>query len=158
MRRIVGLLVALLVVAGAVPAMAKPEIYPPEYWELAFTEDGLCPFAVDVELSGKEGAILFWEGDTIVRGILTAPGFRAKLSANGEEMDLSISGSFHERYEGDLAIGKATGRNVLVGTFGGDPGMFLTIGKVEYEFDLVTEDYTILNSHKMIDLCEALAG
>ena len=157
MRRTVGLLVALLVVAGAVPAMAKPETSPAYDWEDAF-EDGSCPFAVQVELSGKLKDIYFLEGDTLVRSILGAPGFRAKLSANGVDLDLSISGSFHERYEGDLAIGKATGRNVLVGTFSGEPGMFLTIGKVEYELDLTTGDYTILKSQKMIDLCEVLTG
>jgi hypothetical protein len=39
MKRIVALLAALLVVAGAVPATAKPEIHPPEYWEAAFEFD-----------------------------------------------------------------------------------------------------------------------
>jgi hypothetical protein len=155
MKRIVALLAALLVVAGAVPATAKPEIHPPEYWEAAF-EFGAgfpCDFAVGVELSGKEGAIIFED-----RAILTAPGFRAKLSANGVELDLSIAGTFHESYDGDLAIGKATGRNVLFGFFDGDPGMFLTIGSVEYVVDNDTLEWTILNSHKMIDLCEVLAG
>ena len=155
MRRIVGLLVALLVVAGAVPAMAKPEIHPPEDAGGAVTFDpGFpCPFQVEVELSGKEGEIIFED-----RAILTAPGFRARLAANGIDLDLSIAGTFHERYEGSLAIGKATGRNVLFGFFDGEPGMFLTIGPVHYIVDNDTLDYTILSSHKMIDLCEALAG
>lgn len=155
MKRIVALLAALLVVAGAVPAMAKPEIYPPEYWEDAFQFDAgfPCEFPVDVEVSGKEGAILFED-----RAILTAPGFRVRLAANGIDLDLSIAGTFHESYDGGLAIGKATGRNVLFGFFDGDPGMFLTIGRVDYIVDNDTLEWTILNSHKMIDLCEVLAG
>jgi hypothetical protein len=155
MKRIVTLVAALLVVAGAVPATAQPEIHPPEYWEDAFEFDpGFpCDFPIGVELSGREGAIIFKD-----RAILTAPGFRAKLSANGVELDLSISGTFHESYDGDLAIGKATGRNVLFGFFDGDPGMFLTIGSVDYLVDNATLEWTILNSHKMIDLCEVLAG
>ncbi|HSJ34156.1 MAG TPA: hypothetical protein VLB85_03805 [Acidimicrobiia bacterium] len=154
MRRLMVLFV-ILAVAGALPASAKPEVFPPEYWEDAFQFGAgfPCEFPVDVELSGKEGAIIFED-----RAILTAPGFRVRLAANGIDLDLSIAGTFHERYEGSLAIGKATGRNVLFGFFGGVPGMFLTVGRVDYIVDNDTLEWTILNSHKMIDLCEVLAG
>jgi hypothetical protein len=154
-NRILSLLAALAMAAAALPAAARPDVYPPEYWEDTFTlEAGFpCDFDIALHLSGKEGAIFFEN-----RAILTAPGFRAQLSANGVDLDISIAGSFHETYDGDAAHGVATGRNVLFGTFGGEPGLFLTIGAVEYLFDFATGDWTILNHHTMIDLCEVLAG
>lgn len=154
-NRILSLLAALAMVATALPAAAQPDVYPPEYMDDAlFLEAGFpCDFDVDLHLSGKGGAI-FLEN----RAIITAPGLRAQLSANGVDLDISIAGSFHETYDGDIAHGVATGRNLLFGTFGGEPGLFLTIGPVEYLFDFNTGDWTILTHHTMIDMCEVLAG
>jgi hypothetical protein len=156
-----GLVTALSLMA--IPALAEtPEVSKPEPVEFQFEfESGFpCEFGVGVSVSGKQGEIFF--GD---RAILTAPGLSVDLTNvdTGTTVSLTIPGTFHDEFlEDGLVRTKAVGRNVLFGLFDGEPGMFLTIGKIVLEwsledplsFDVVEEE----SPGKMIDLCAMLAG
>ena len=46
-------------------------------------------------------------------------------------------GTFHDTVLSDTRIqSKAVGRNILFGFFDGQPGMFLTMGKIVFEWDV----------------------
>ena len=151
--------VFLLIVPGGA-ASAGPEVLPPEDVDdtIEFDAGFPCEFAVDVHVTGKEGAILFED-----RGILTAPGLAVDIVAeNGASRSEKIAGVFHDTYGEEGVRTKATGRNVLFGFFDGEPGMFLTIGKIvsesPYDDFLAIDIIEGESPGRMIDLCAALAG
>jgi hypothetical protein len=162
MRTIV--VVALLMVM-AVPAWADPpEVFPPESGDGTDLLDPLfCGFAVGVELEGKGGAIIFDD-----RAIFFSPGLEVHLTnlETGESVSLKIQGTLHDTFldaEGDHIRTLFVGRNLMFGLFDGDPGIFLTIGKVvaesvlsvfPWEFDVIESE----SPGKMIDVCAMLSG
>jgi len=161
----ISVVVALLLMLAAAPAWAdQPEIYPPEP---ADSEDVLealfCGFEVGVQTEGKGGYLLFDD-----RAIVTAPGMEVHLTNldTGQMVSLKIQGTFHDTFldeEGDHVSTLNVGRNLLFGYFDGDPGIFLTIGKVvtesvlsvyPWEFDVIESE----SPGKMIDVCAMLSG
>jgi hypothetical protein len=159
-----SVVVALLIVM-AVPALADPpEVFPPESADSSDVLDPLfCGFAVGVEIEGKAGAIVFDD-----RAILSAPGMEAHLTNldTGKGVSLKIQGTLHDTFldeEGDHIRTLNVGRNLLFGFFDGDPGIFLTIGKIvtesvlsvfPWQFDVIESE----SPGKMIDVCAMLSG
>lgn len=154
--------IAVLTLPLVTSATAQPEVTPPE--DVAFSgefEAGFpCAFPVGFEVTGKQGSIVF-NG----KAIFTAPGLRAELTNldTGTSAAFVIPGAFIDEELPDGRIRtKAVGRSVLFGLFDGEPGLFLTVGKIvliwspddELNFDLVAEE----SPGKMIDLCAILAG
>lgn len=165
MRRtsFISVVVALLLVA-AVPAWAQPEVFPPESADGSeILSDEFCGFAVELVIEGKGGLILFDD-----RAILTAPGMEAQLTnmATGKTVSLKIQGTFHDTFldeEGDHIRTLNVGRNLLYGYFDGDPGIFLTIGKIVTEsvLSVFPWEFEVIESEspgKMIDVCAMLEG
>lgn len=161
--RFLSVIVALLLVM-AVPAWAQPEVYPPESADRSELLDPLfCGFAVQVEIEGKGGLILFDD-----RAILTAPGMEAHLTnmITDKTVSLKIQGTLHDTFldeGGDHVRTLNVGRNLLYGYFDGDPGIFLTIGKIvtesvlsvfPWQFDVIESE----SPGKMIDVCAKLSG
>lgn len=166
MRRtaLVLAVVALLVMVTAAPVWAgKPEVFPPEpVDEEGVLESTLCGFEVGFHLEGKEGGIFFED-----RAILTAPGGKVKLTnlATGAMVSLKIAGSFHDNVlddDGNIRTVNV-GRNLLFGIFDGEPGLFLTIGKVVTDWninDLPDNIFEVIESEspgKLIDVCGMLS-
>ena len=110
-------------------------------------------------LEGKQGAILFED-----RAIFTSPGLSVTLTnlETGSTVELVIPGTFHDTVLSDTRIqSKAVGRNILFGFFDGQPGMFLTIGKIVFEWDVTDPlSFDLIESESpgtMIDVCAMLA-
>lgn len=158
----ISLVVALLIMVMALPAWAKPEVIPPEPTEVDDVLSGFCAFDVGVHLEGKGGAILFDD-----RAIITSPGLTAQLTNldTGKTVALKIPGTFHDTFldeEGNVRTVNL-GRNLLFGHFDGDPGIFLTVGKVVTDWNLNDTffDFDVIESEspgKMVDVCAMLSG
>ena len=152
----------LLSILTAVPALAEPpEVSPPEAVEFddLFSAGFPCAFPVGAHLEGKQGAILFED-----RAILTSPGLSVTLTnlETGSTVELVIPGTFHDTVLSDTRIqSKAVGRNILFGFFDGQPGMFLTMGKIVFEWDVTDAfSFDLIESESpgtMIDVCAMLA-
>ncbi|HEX5723297.1 MAG TPA: hypothetical protein VFZ06_11195 [Acidimicrobiia bacterium] len=164
MRRalVIGVLASLLSMLTAAPASAeRPEVSPPESVEFdeLFSAGFPCTFPMGAHLEGKQGAILFED-----RAILTSPGLSATLTnlESGSTVALIIPGAFHDTILSDTRIQtKAVGRSILFGFFDGQPGMFLTMGKIVFQWDVTDPlSFDVIESESpgtMIDVCEMLA-
>lgn len=160
-----GPAVTLVLLAGlglaATPAVAGPEVVTPEPIEFTdtFPPGFPCEFTLEAQVSGKGGAILFDD-----RAIITSPGLTVTLTnlESGEAVTYAITGVLHDTFIGDVLRTKMTGRNILFGVIDGEPGMFLTIGKIVIESpadDLFTVDVIEEESPAtMIDVCTVLGG
>jgi len=159
----ISLVVALLLVVMALPAWGKPEVFPPEPVEIDDVLSGFCSFDVGAHVEGKGGAILFDD-----RAIITAPGLEAQLTNldTGRTVALKIQGTLHDTFldeEGNVRTVNV-GRNLLFGSFDGDPGIFLTIGKIVTDWnlnDLPDNIFDVVESEspgKMVDVCAMLSG
>lgn len=161
--RKMSVLVTLLLVVTAAPARAEPpEVVPPEPVELdgEFPTGFPCAFPLAFQLEGKAGGIQFED-----RAILTAPGLTAQLTNldTDSTVELVTPGTLHDTVLSATRIRtKAVGRNVLFGFFDGDPGMFLTIGKIVMEWEVTDPlSFDLIESEspgRMIDVCKMLAG
>lgn len=151
---------ALVVMALALPAGAKPVVERPEAVDDTFLVGGICDFDLEVHITGKEGA-MFWPD----RAIFTSPGLTADFVNldTGEELTLKIAGTFHDTYlEGTRVRTVNVGHNILVGLFDGQPRVFYTVGKIVTEWDLADPDpVDVIESEspgKMQDVCVLLGG
>jgi hypothetical protein len=159
MRRAVQIvLVFVLVWSMALPAAARPEVYPPEPVEYDFEFDAgfPCDFAMGVFVDGREGAVVFED-----RAVLTAPGLHAVLTNldTGTTRSYRIPGVFLEEYfdDGTTRI-TAVGPSILFGLFDGVPGMFFLNGKVVVETSDF-EDFTWIEEETrgtIVDVCAQL--
>jgi hypothetical protein len=154
-RLVVFTLAVALVLAVSIVVLPKassaeaPEPVDPTPFEL----EGICPFPMLVEQSGK-GKFIELPGD---RFILTSPGLRVTLTNLDEPTNQAtyvITGAFHVRELANRDLVVATGRNILF-----DPsfGMFLTIGRFTFE---ANEDGSITRptgKGRMVDVCARLA-
>jgi hypothetical protein len=116
--------VAALALAGT--AFAAP---PQPVDTTPFRVEGICPFPMRAELSGKSKVKELPGGRTLS----TSPGLRVTLTnleERSNQVRYVITGSFLTR---ELGAGKhfvvARGRNIV---FGPDVGMFLTIGRFTF--------------------------
>lgn len=163
-RGLVLAVVAVLMMLTAAPVWAgKPDVFPPEpVDDEGVLEATWCGFEVGFQLEGKSGGIFFED-----RAILTAPGLEVRLTnlATGEMVSLKIAGTFHDTVlddEGNIRTVNL-GRNLLFGFFDGEPGLFLTIGKVVTDWnvnDLPLNIFDVIESEspgKMIDVCPMLS-
>jgi hypothetical protein len=152
---VVGALMALLLLAFAGIASAAP---PEPVDTTPFPVEGICPFPMLAELSGKTKDIDLGSGQTLS----TAPGLRVTLTNLAEptnQVSYVITGSFllTEQPDGTLFV-VARGRNIV---FGPEVGMFLTIGR--FTFVGFDADGTILagtqpeGNGRLIDVCAQLA-
>ena len=150
-----GALMALLVLAFAGVAWAAP---PERVDTTPFTVEGICPFPMLAELSGKSQLKALPGG----RKLGISPGLRVTLTNLEEptnQVSYVITGSLLETQlaNGNLFV-VARGRNVI---FGPDVGMFLTIGR--FTFTAFDADGTPLaltrptGKGRLIDVCASLA-
>jgi hypothetical protein len=151
---VVGALMALLMVAFAATASAAP---PEPVDSTPFTVEGICPFPMLAELSGKSNVKELPGGRTLS----TSPGLRVTLTNLEEpsnQVTYVITGSFLIR---DLPDGNqfvvARGRNIV---FGPDVGMFLTIGRFTFVgFDADGTPLALTQPEgngRLIDVCAQL--
>lgn len=158
-----NVIAAMLLMVVAQPAWAQPEVFPPESADSDGVLEALwCGFDVGVQIEGKGGAILFDD-----RAIITAPGMEAHLTnlATGAMVSLKIQGTFHDTFLDDDGNVRTlnVGRNLLFGYFDGDPGLFLTVGKVVTDWnvnDLPVNIFDVIESEspgKMVDVCALLS-
>lgn len=146
-------------VATAAPALAGPDVHPPESVEFTASFDAgfPCSFGLEAHVRGKGGLILFDD-----RAITTSPGLRVTLTNTDSQESIThvITGVLHDTFD-DVLRTKVTGRNLLFGVIEGDPGMFLTIGKIVTEAPLddpLTMDIIEDESPgTMIDVCAVLS-
>ncbi|MEX1094006.1 MAG: hypothetical protein WEF28_12765 [Acidimicrobiia bacterium] len=161
MRRFVVLVVVLATgVATAAPVLAGPNVYPPEPVDFTVNfEAGFpCDFDLEAHVWGKSGYIEFDD-----RAISIAPGLRVTLTntESDESITNGIGGVLHDTILGDVLRTKWTGHNVMFGVIDGEPGMFLTVGKIvtESSFDDLST-MTIIKEEspgKLIDVCALLS-
>ena len=148
-------LVAVVALALAGTAFAAP---PEPVDTKPFPVEGICPFPMEAQLSGKS------EGKELPGGriLSTSPGLRVTLTNLKEpanQVSYVITGSFLET---ELANGNlfvvARGRNIV---FGPEVGMFLTIGR--FTFTAFDADGTPLaltrptGNGRIVDVCARLA-
>lgn len=155
-RRLVvcALAVALALTLAVMLPRATSAQAPEPVDETPFVVEGICPFPMLAELSGKGKVIELPGGRTLI----TSPGLRVTLTNLEEQTNqvtYVITGSFltRERSDGtDFVV--ARGRNIV---FGPDIGMFLTIGR----FTFIGSDTIALTrptgEGRLIDVCERLA-
>ncbi len=152
---VVGVLTALLMLAFAGIASAAP---PEPVDSTPFTVEGICPFPMLAELSGKSKIKELPGG----RKLSTSPGLHVNLTNLEEltnQMSYVITGSFLET---ELANGNlfvvARGRNIV---FGPEVGMFLTIGRFTLiAFDAEGTPLSLTGptgQRRLIDVCARLA-
>jgi hypothetical protein len=158
-RRIWVLLAAATMAALMLVAARDVSAAPPEPVDTTpFTVEGICPFPMEAELSGKTKEIDLGSGQTLS----TSPGLRVTLTNLAEptnQVSYVITGSFllTEQPDGTLFV-VARGRNIV---FGPDVGMFLTIGR--FTFTAFDADGTPLaltqpeGNGRLIDVCAQLA-
>ena len=158
-RRIWVLLAAATMAALMLVAARDVATAPPEPVDTSpLPVEGICPFPMEAELSGKTKEIDLGSGQTLS----TAPGLRVTLTNLAEptnQVSYVITGSFllTEQPDGTLFV-VARGRNIV---FGPDVGMFLTIGL--FTFVGFDADGAILaltqpeGNGRLIDVCAQLA-
>ncbi len=152
---VAGALMALLMLALATTASAAP---PDPVDSTPFTVEGICPFPMLAELSGKS-KLKELPGE---RTLSISPGLRVTLTNLEEptnQVSYVITGSFlwTELANGNLFV-VARGRNIV---FGPDVGMFLTIGRFTFiAFDAGGTPVALTHptgQGRLIDVCATLA-
>ena len=152
---VVGALMALLMLAFAGTASAAP---PEPVDATPFRVEGICPFPMRAELSGKSQLKELPGG----RKLSISPGLRVTLTNLTEptnQVSYVITGSFlwTELANGNLFV-VARGRNIV---FGPEVGMFLTIGRFTFiAFDAGGTPVALTRptgQGRLIDVCAILA-
>ena len=170
-RMIPAVLVAGLVAAAgpvaaataAPPSSANREA--PDDVKDSGTLTGFCAdFAVDYVLTGKTKTITKPDGQRIV----TSPGQRITLSANGKTVSYVITGT---RFERDVVVNgkkiteyEVKGRNILLNLQDDTetPGIFLVVGNFDYALDadgieVPDRGFDPKGPGQVTDVCEALS-
>ena len=156
----------MLAVVASVAAVA------PSREDVLFDEpiilSGVCPFDVQITplTSGEIITTFFDQSDNVVMQLTTGPlKVRATNLATGESRTLNISGPGRALIDEDRGTFTQEGpwlTVVLPGAFQEEPelaGLFLTKGRVVYEFDPETGDFLgyISFPNQRGNLCETLA-
>lgn len=159
-RLIPSVLVAGLFATAAPVAAANAA--PPKDASDAGTLTNFCTFPVEYTLTGKTKLITKPNGQRII----TSPGQRITLSANGNTVRYVITGT---RFERDVQVNGETitevevkGRNLLTNPIGISerPGLFLVVGNFDYALDAAGEEVRVFDANgpgKVTDVCAALA-
>jgi hypothetical protein len=118
-------LIPAAIVAGVIVSAGPAAAAPPEPVDVSFPNDD-CGFTVVIDVVGKTKIIDLGDGQSII----TSPGQKATLTANGKTVKYVITGTSHEQVmeDGSTEV-TATGRNILLRP---DFGLFLTIGNFNY--------------------------
>jgi hypothetical protein len=158
-RLVIWVLAAALALAVAVVVPRATSAAPPEpVDETPIPIEGICPFPMEAELSGKTKEIDLGTGQTLS----TSPGLRVTLTNLEEptnQVTYVITGSFllTELDDGNQFV-VARGRNIV---FGPDVGMFLTIGRFTFvAFDADGTPIALTRPEgngRIIDVCAQLA-
>lgn len=160
LRLIPSVLVAGLFATAAPVAAANAA--PPEDASGGGTLTNFCTFPVEYTLTGKTKVITKPNGQRII----TSPGQRITLSANGNTVSYVITGT---RFERDVRVNGETitevevkGRNLLTNPIGISerPGLFLVVGNFDYALDAAGEEVRVFDANgpgKVTDVCAALA-
>ncbi|QTG79550.1 hypothetical protein [Arthrobacter crystallopoietes] len=129
--------------------------------------DGFCDFEVDFTLTGKSKVIE--TGNE--RRIITSPGQKITLTANGKTFTSVITGV---RFERDVVVNGETiietevrGRNILTNPLptpespgSARPGLFLVVGNFNFAVDEDGNEVRVFNADgpgKVTDVCAALS-
>lgn len=156
------LLVAGLVATAAATPVAAANGTPPGDASGGGTLENYCSFDVGFTLTGKSKLITKPNGQRII----TSPGQRITLTANGKTLSYVITGT---RFESDVQVNgetitevKVTGRNILTNPIGVSvrPGLFLVVGNFNYALDAAGEEVRVFNANgpgKVTDVCQALS-
>jgi hypothetical protein len=160
MRKATTFMVTALLMAVAIPAQADQPVrfLPAQETEISFVDDR-CGFDMLVELSGKEGRIVFEDYE---RGIFPMTRGVVTNLETGESHSFNAAGpgrvSVTPNPEGGFTI-VAIGTGNWVHGHGDD--MFLTSGRfvetvvIDAEFNLVSENLDY-NTARVVSLCELL--
>ncbi|MGM0931056.1 MAG: hypothetical protein ACQEXN_15315 [Actinomycetota bacterium] len=151
------LIAGLVATAGPV---AAANAAPPSDVSDSGTLSDFCTFPVEYTLTGKSKVITKPDGQRII----TSPGQRITLSANGNTVSYVITGT---RFERDVvANGETTtevevkGRNILINSIATSerPGIFLVVGNFNFALDAAGDEVRVFDGRGQVtDVCEALS-
>jgi hypothetical protein len=154
-------LIPTVVVAGLVATagpVAAADGEPPAIIDSSGTLRGFCKFKVTYTVTGQTKVIETGDERTIV----TAPGQKITLTANGKSVTFVITGTRFERTEGDVTEVEVTGQNILLNRIGKteDPGIFYTVGSFDFALDAKGNEVRGFDADgqgQVTDVCAALS-
>lgn len=160
-RRLIPAVIVAGLVATAGP-VAAANAAPPTDVSGSGTLQNFCTFDVAYTLTGSTKTITKPDGQRII----TSPGQRVTLSANGNTVSYVITGT---RFERDVVVDGETitevrveGRNILTNPIGTTetPGLFLVVGNFDYALDAngaEVRGFDVNDPGQVTDVCEALS-
>ncbi|WP_394252747.1 hypothetical protein [Arthrobacter pityocampae] len=159
-RLIPAVLIAAFVASAGPVATASAA--PPTDAGGSGTLSGFCSFDVGYTVTGKSKTITKPSGERII----TSPGQKVTLSANGTTVSYVITGS---RRETDVTVGgevitevQVKGRNILVNPIATseNPGLFLVVGNFNYALDangVEVRTFNVDGPGQVTDICQVLS-
>jgi hypothetical protein len=154
--RLVAVAIVLALTLGPVSTNAIAQQGPPINVDDSFPIEGICPFPVLVELSGKAKTIQLPGGGLLFTSPkLTATFTNLNQTSNGQTV--GITGSIRETMlaNGEVEL-EFTGRNLLIG-FDPVAGFVITVGRFSASLDADGNLIQPLSGDgRFIDVCELL--